>query len=87
METSSDVVRYHCMYMALTYSKEHFPKERVDLMEKSMKSDKSGNTKVRKRYLKVPSGKRPHLIEPISGDLSLSIPPEPTHPDGLVSLM
>ena len=52
-----------------------------------MKSDKVGNTKVRKRYLKVPSGKRPHLIEPISGDLSLSIPPEPTHPDGLVSLM
>ena len=87
METSSDVVRYHCMYMALTYLKEHFPKERVDLMEKSMKSDKSGNTKVRKRYLKVPSGKRPHLIEPISGDLSLSIPPEPTHPDGLVSLL
>lgn len=87
MNSSYDVLRGHCLYTTLAYLKEHFPKERVDLMEKSMKSDKSGNTKVRKRYLKVPSGKRPHLIEPISGDLSLSIPPEPTHPDGLVSLL
>lgn len=72
--------------MALSYLKEHFSKERVDLMEKSLKSDKSVTTKARKRYVKVPSGKRPHLMEPLNSEMPLSIP-EPTHPDGLVSIL
>lgn len=72
--------------MALTYLKEHFSKERVDLMEKSLKSDKIVSTKARKRYVKVPSGKRVHLMEPMNSEIPLSIPPEGPQGEGL-SLM
>ena len=65
MNSSYDVLRGHCLYTTLAYLKEHFPKERVDIMEKYIKSEKTMPSKVRKRYVKVPSGKRPHLMEQI----------------------
>lgn len=67
----SEIVRGHCAFSALSYLKDHFPKERVDVMEHYLNAEKASNSKARKRYMKVPSGKRVHY----SSDLSENIVP------------
>ena len=64
MNASGEIVRGHCMFLTLSYLKEHYPKERVDIMEQYLKEEKSMNSKPRKRYLKMPSGKRPRFDVP-----------------------
>ena len=65
----SDIVRGHCAFSALSYLREHFPKERVDVVEHYLNADKVAGSKGRKRYLKVPSGKRVRLGNEISENL------------------
>lgn len=65
------MLRYHCAYMALSYLRENFSKERVDVMEKSLKNEKVTTSKARKRYMKVPSGKKVQLMEPAASDLQM----------------
>ena len=65
-----EIVRGHCMFLTLSYLKEHYPKDRVDMMEQYLKEEKSLNSKPRKRYLKMPSGKRSRFDVP-SGDYNM----------------
>lgn len=58
MNPSADMLKGHCLYSTLAYLKEHFSKERVDIMEQYIKNEKAAPQKARKRYVKVPSSKR-----------------------------
>ena len=59
----NDALKGHCVYTALTELKERFPKERVDVLEKYLVSQHISEAKPRRRYVKVPSGKRPHFSD------------------------
>ena len=56
------MVENHCIFAALTYLKEKYPPERVALVEKYISSERSSSHKARKRYVKVPSGKRQRVV-------------------------
>lgn len=84
MSSSTDMLKGHCIYSTLAYLKEHFSKERVDIMEQYLKNEKSAPPKARKRYVKVPSSKRIHYMDntqvyPLTND--------PANPEGLLPLI
>lgn len=76
---SLDVIQGHCLFATLTYLKSHYPKERVEIMEKFLQREKTNSSKARKRYVKVPSGKRPHYQEPMQEFLPVTSPMNPEH--------
>ena len=82
----NEAFKGHCMYSALAQLKERFPKEQVDTMEKYLMNQKGASVKPRRRYVKVPSGKRPHYTEMIAPDF-VQMNPEAIHPDAMMSLM
>ena len=82
----SEVFRGHCVYSELTELKERFPKERVDVLEKYLLHQRIGVAKPRRRYVKVPSGKRPHFGE-MSGQEFVQVNPEAMHPETMISLI
>ena len=68
--TADDVIRGHCVFMTLQYLNEHFSKDRVDMVEQYIKNERA-ISKHRKRYMKVPSGRRSRFID-LSGSFSIS---------------
>ncbi|KAK8796819.1 hypothetical protein WA588_000945, partial [Blastocystis sp. NMH] len=67
LNAAGEIVRGHCIFLTLSYLKEHYSKERVDVMEQYLKEEKSANSKPRKRYLKMPSGKRTRVVDISTG--------------------
>ena len=73
------------MFLALTYLKDQYPKERVDAMEDYLKTDRSSSSKNRKRYVKVASGKRPHFMD-APADFAAQLQPEVIQTEGFLPL-
>lgn len=59
----AEVMKAHCQYVAFNYLKENFSKERVDQMRAFIKSERSMNARSHKRYVIIPSSKRPRTEE------------------------
>lgn len=76
MRMPNDAIRAHCMVVAIQYLREHFSKEEVDLMEQYLQSMKASMPKFRRRYVKVPSGKRLHFPDGVNGEYMMPLPPE-----------
>lgn len=73
--------------MALSYLRENFSKDRVDVMEKSLKNEKVTTSKARKRYMKVPSGKKVQLMESAANELQMRIHAETVSTEGLMPMI
>ena len=80
-------MRGHCIFLTLSYLKEHYSKERVDVMEQYLKEEKSANSKPRKRYLKMPSGKRTRVVDISTGDYSMAPSNEMVHNESMISML
>ena len=80
-------MRGHCIFLTLSYLKEHYSKERVDVMEQYLKEEKSANSKPRKRYLNMPSGKRTRVVDISTGDYSMVPSNEMVHNESMISML
>lgn len=76
MKVPNETIHGHCMVEAIQYLREHFPKEEVDVMEQYLQTMKESMPKFRRRYVKVPSGKRIHFSGGVSGEYLMTLPPE-----------
>ena len=56
---AADVLRSHCQFLAFNYLKENFSPERVAQLRAYLKSERSISARTHKRYITIPSAKRP----------------------------
>ncbi len=87
MNASPEVATAHCQYSALVFLKDHFPKERVAALEQYLKNEKMMNMKARKRYMKVPSGKRQRYDDQLNTEYAVPIQTELLHADNLMPMI
>lgn len=76
MQSSAEMIRAHSTITALSYLREHFSKDEVDIMEQYLNSEKASMVKFRRRYVKVQSGKRLHFSEGMNDEFTMSLAPE-----------
>ena len=71
----------------ITFLRDHFPKERVDVLEQYLREEKSLTSKTRKRYAKMPSGKRLRYQDMSKAEYAMVMPAELGHPDQIIPMM
>ncbi|KAK8796112.1 hypothetical protein JH06_2783 [Blastocystis sp. subtype 4] len=59
LNVAADVLRSHCQFLAFNYLKENFSPERVAQLRAYLKSERSISARTHKRYITIPSAKRP----------------------------